>query len=124
MAHNPVVWWELASRDAESSVAFFREVFGWALEFDEDAGFWVMPADLHDQHSFVGGGIFTLRRARRPFVALYITVEDIEAKAHQIVQAGGTIVEGPFFIGSGSMICLFKEPSGVVFGMLQRARRP
>jgi uncharacterized protein len=124
MAENPVVWWELASHDAEKSVAFFRKVFGWALEFDENAGFHVMPADLHDQRAFVGGGIFTLRRARLPFVALYIAVDDIEAKARQIVETGGFIVEAPFEIASGSRICLFNEPSGVTFAMLQRGRRP
>jgi len=124
MAENPVVWWELAIHDAEKSLAFFREVFGWLLEFDENAGFYVMPADLRDQHAFVGGGIFTLRRARLPFVALYIAVDDIEAKARRIVEAGGFIVEAPFEIASGSRICLFNEPSGVTFATLQRARRP
>jgi hypothetical protein len=123
MADNPVVWWELASHDAEKSVAFFRDVFGWALEFDESAGFYVMSADSQDQSAFAGGGIFTLRRARLPFVALYIAVDDIEAKVRQIVQAGGFIVEAPLEIGSGSKICLFNEPSGVTFAMLQRAHR-
>jgi uncharacterized protein len=124
MGQNPIVWWELASHDAAKSIAFFCEVFGWALEFDESAGFYVYSADSHDQSAFAGGGIFTLRRARLPFVALYIAVEDIEAKARQVVEAGGFIVEAPFEIDSGSKICLFNEPSGVTFAMLQRATRP
>ena len=123
MAENPIVWWELASHDADRSVAFFREVFGWALEFDEGAGFYVLATDPHDQSVFAGGGIFTLRRAKLPFVALYIAVDDIEAKARQVVEAGGFIVEAPFEISGGSKICLFNEPSGVTFAMLQRMRR-
>ena len=39
MAQNPIVWWEPATHDAEQSVAIFRQVFGWPLEFDESAGF-------------------------------------------------------------------------------------
>jgi predicted enzyme related to lactoylglutathione lyase len=59
MAEDPVVWWELASHDAAKAVAFFRQVFGWALEFDERAGFYVVPTGPQDQRAFGGGGIFT-----------------------------------------------------------------
>ncbi|MCP4425936.1 MAG: VOC family protein, partial [Chloroflexi bacterium] len=46
---------------------------------------------------------------------------DIEAKAQLVEEAGGYIVEAPFEIQSGTKICLFNEPSGVTFAMLQSA---
>jgi hypothetical protein len=116
MSANPIVWWELASHDAEKSVQFFREVFGWQLDFDEKAGFF----KTHDNPPTVsGGGIFTLRRAKLPFVALYISVEDIQGMAKKVQEHGGFIVDPPFEVGGGTWICLFNEPSGVTFAMIE-----
>jgi predicted enzyme related to lactoylglutathione lyase len=115
---NPVVWWELASHDAERSVAFFREVFGWTIEYDAKAGFFRIPAPADS--GGIGGGIFTLRKARLPFLTLYIQVEDIDRKAAHVAEAGGLVVEPPLDIGGGSRICLFNEPSGVTFAMIQQ----
>jgi uncharacterized protein len=119
MSTNPVCWWELASNDADKTVSFLRKVFDWNLIFDEKLGFYVMPADDEDKQAFDGGGVFTLRKAKLPFVALYIRVADIEVKAKLVEAAGGLIVEAPFEIQSGTKICLFNEPSGVTFAMIQ-----
>ena len=122
MESHPIYWWELASHDAESTVNFLKTVFGWEIQFDRDAGFFTVPAD-RDHSDLHGGGIFTLRKAKLPFLTLYIKVEDIFAKAQQVEEAGGHIVEAPFVIGSGSYICLFNEPSGVTLAMIQPAAR-
>jgi len=119
MSVNPVVWWELASHDAEKTVAFLKIVFNWKLEFDEKLGFFVMPTDDGDKQAFGGGGVFTLGKAKLPFMALYIQVDDIEAKAKLVEEKGGYIVEAPFEIQSGTKICLFNEPFGVTFAMIQ-----
>ncbi len=118
MDNNPVVWWELGSHDAERSVGFFREVFGWIIEYDAKVGFYRVPPPTNCRG--IGGGIFTLRKARLPFLTLYIQVEDIESKAQAIKESGGMIVESPFDIGGGSKICLFNEPSGVTFALIQQ----
>ena len=65
------------------------------------------------------GLIFTLRQAKLPFLTLYIGVKDIEAKRRLVVENGGFIVIEPFDIGEGERICLFNEPSGVTFAMIQ-----
>jgi predicted enzyme related to lactoylglutathione lyase len=116
MPGNPIVWWELASHDSEKSVQFFRFAFGWKIDFDEKAGFY---KTRQDPPTLSGGGIFTLRRARLPFVALYISVEDIHAMVKKITEHGGFIVDPPFDTGGGEWICLFNEPSGVTFAMIQ-----
>ena len=119
MSANPIVWWELATHDAEKTVKFFRSVFDWQIELDEKAGFFKLR---HDPPAIGGGGIFTLRRARLPFVALYIRVDDIHGMAKKIEGHGGLIVDAPVEIGAGEWICLFNEPSGVTFAMIQQAK--
>lgn len=120
MQKNPIVFWELASHDMEKSASFFRKVFEWDIEMNERLGFYITPASspLGEQ---IDGGIFTLGKARLPFVALYIQVMDIDAKAKLIEENGGFIVEAPINVVGGSRICLFNEPSGVSFAMIQQS---
>lgn len=118
MQKNPVVFWELASHDMEKSVAFFREVFDWQIDFNERLGYYLLPETTPKDES-LEGAIFTLKRAKLPFLTIYIQVEDIDAKAALVAEKGGFIVEAPFDISPRSRICLFNEPSGVTFAMIQ-----
>ena len=117
---NPVVFWELACHDAEKSIAFFEKIFDWTFEQYPDSILY--GAETSRDGKGVDGGIFTLRKARLPFMAIYVQVEDIHEKAKLVVEAGGMIVEEPQQIPSGSWICLFTGPSGVTFAMLESAK--
>jgi predicted enzyme related to lactoylglutathione lyase len=123
MHKNPVVYWELASHYADVTVDFLHKVFDWEFEYDPNTTIFELPAGESSQ-AFAGGGVFTLRRAKLPFLTLYIRVEDIEAKTRLIQEYGGFIVEGPIEIPGGAKICLFNEPSGVTLAMIQSARKP
>jgi predicted enzyme related to lactoylglutathione lyase len=116
MSANSIVWWELATHDQEKSVRFFEKVFGWEFRLDESVGFYKMK---NGNFTLDGGGIFTLRRAKLPFMALYIQVDDIHAKAKLIQEHGGFIADPPAELAPGEWLCLFNEPSGVTFAMIQ-----
>ena len=123
MQNNPVVFWELASHDAEKTVAFLEELFGWNIQLDEPSGIFEIPADRGGPDHpapFAGGGVFTLRKARLPFLTIYIRVKDIGAMAKQVEELGGLIVIPPEVVVLGSRICLFNEPSGVTLAMYER----
>lgn len=117
MSENPVVFWELASNDQDRSASFFRDVFGWEVVLDPELGFYRVnpPAGKNP----AGGYIFTLRRAKLPFVSVYIRVDDIRAMRDKVVAHGGYIVLEPEEPAPGSLVCLFNEPSGVTFAMIQ-----
>ena len=102
-----------------TSMAFFRKVFEWDIEMNERLGYYITPASSPPGEQ-IDGGIFTLGKARLPFVALYIQVMDIDSKVKLIEENGGFIVEAPINIAGGSRICLFNEPSGVTFAMIQQ----
>ena len=116
MQLNPVVFWELASYDMEKSVQFFRDVFDWRIDFNDRLGFYIIPESTPQGES-MEGGVFTLKKAKLPFLTLYIQVDDMDNKARLIEEKSGFITEGPREIPGGSKICLFNEPSGVTFAM-------
>jgi len=121
MNGNPVVFWELASHDQDKSAQFFSDVFGWPVRFDERVGFYRVdpPAGAHPER----GIIFTLKRAKLPFVSVYIQVSDIKAMRDRVVAHGGHIVLEPEEPVPGSWVCLFNEPSGVTFAMLEEREK-
>jgi predicted enzyme related to lactoylglutathione lyase len=107
----------LASHDAEKSVKFFEDVFEWEIPMNERLGFYTTSAD--PEAGGLDGGIFTLKKAKLPFLTFFIQVEDIDAKARKIEECGGNLIEPPHTLDSGARICLFNEPSGVTFAMIQ-----
>lgn len=122
MKKNPVVYWELASHAAEKTTDFLKKVFGWIPEYDEKTTIFEYPAG-EAQDDFSGGGVFTLRRAKLPFLTIYIQVENIEVKAKLVEKYGGFIVESPHEISPGTKICLFNEPSGVTLAMIEKSKK-
>lgn len=120
MPKNPVIYWELASHDAAKTVQFLKKVFDWDFEYDARTTIHELPVELTPVH---GGGVFTLRRAKLPFLTIYIKVDDLDAKVKLIEEHGGFIVDPPLDLPSGSRICLFNEPSGVTLAMIQAPRK-
>jgi uncharacterized protein len=118
MQKNPVVFRELATHDMDAATALFKAVFDWNSEFDERLGFNII-SDITLAEESIAGGIFTPKRAKLPFVALDIRVENIYTKAELIKQQGGFIVDEPTETPGGTKICLFNEPSKVTFAMLE-----
>jgi predicted enzyme related to lactoylglutathione lyase len=119
MPNNPVIYWELASHDAPQTVDFLKKVFDWDFEYDARTTIHELPVELTPVQ---GGGVFTLRRAKLPFLTIYIKVDDLDAKVKLIEENGGFIVDPPLTLPSGSRICLFNEPSGVTLAMIQSAK--
>jgi predicted enzyme related to lactoylglutathione lyase len=120
MSDNPVVYWELASHDAPQTVEFLKNVFNWDFEYDARTTIHELPVELTPVQ---GGGVFTLRRAKLPFLTIYIKVDDLDAKVKLIEENGGFIVDPPLTLPNGSRICLFNEPSGVTLAAIQSAKK-
>ena len=120
MPPNPVVFWELGTHDGPESLEFFTTVFGWTSAPVPGAATFFHTLDTGGKDSGIDGGVFTLRQARPAFLTVYILVNDIEARAELVEQAGGMIVEAPHEISPGTWICLFNDPSGVTFAMLEK----
>ena len=53
---NPVVYWELASHDADKSSRFLQDVFGWQMEYDPATTIHEAPGNLAEG-SCPGGGV-------------------------------------------------------------------
>jgi predicted enzyme related to lactoylglutathione lyase len=120
--NNPVVYWELASHNAEKTAGFLQKVFDWSPEYDDKSKIYEFPSKAESLEACSGGGVFTLQRAKLPFITIFIKVENIDTKVKLIEENGGFIVEAPIEINSQTKICLFNEPSGVTLAMIQKRK--
>ncbi|RFA07934.1 hypothetical protein B7R54_00930 [Subtercola boreus] len=113
-------WIDLITSDVDSARTFYGELFGWSY------GSYPMPGDATYYMSTIDGrnvaGLMQLAPAMEgdaPAWQTYLAVDDADAAAGRVTDAGGTVLfpvdEIP---GSGRMTIAF-DPSGAKFGLWQ-----
>ena len=114
---NPVVHWELMSKDPAKVSNFYAKLFGWKIQ--QMGG----PVDYRlvetGGNGGINGGIMKPERAG-PWpgnMLFYIAVDDLSAYRKKIVAAGGKIhVEEQKVPGMGKF-SLFTDPEGRMMGL-------
>ena len=117
---NPVVHWELMSKDPAKVATFYEKTFGWKIQHRPELNYRIVDTA---SGSGINGGILKPER-EGPWpgnMVLYIAVDDLAAYRKKIVAAGGTVhVEQQDVPGMGSL-CLFTDPEGRMMGLWQAA---
>ncbi len=116
---NPVVHWEMMSKNPEKVTAFYTKIFGWKVQNLPHMSYHLVEAG----EGGIGGGIFKPDR-EGPWpgnLTLYVAVDDLAAFRKKIVAAGGKIdVEEQEVPGMG-WLCLFTDPDGRMMGLWKPA---
>jgi len=118
---NPVVHWELMSKDPAKVSDFYAKLFGWKIQHMPEMDYRLVEA----VEGGIGGGIFKPDR-EGPWpgnMTLYVAVDDLAAYRKKIVAAGGKIhVEDQEVPGMGRL-CLFADPEGRMMGLWQALKK-
>ncbi len=118
---NPVVHWELMSKDPAKVSDFYAKLFGWKIQHMPEVNYRLVEA----VEGGIGGGIFKPDR-EGPWpgnMVLYIAVDDLAAYRKKIFAAGGKIhVEDQEVPGMGRL-CLFTDPEGRMMGLWQALKK-
>jgi predicted enzyme related to lactoylglutathione lyase len=113
---NPVVHWEMMSKDPSKVSDFYKKIFGWEITYQPELNYFM--AETGGQGG-INGGIFKPDR-KGPWPAMltvYVAVDDLAPYRKKIVAAGGEIhVEEQEVPGMGSL-CLFTDPEGRMMGL-------
>lgn len=113
-------WHELYARDWPSAFAFYEALFGWRKGEAVDLGpMGTYQLFGHGAEPF--GGMMSLPQAPIPAWMYYFSVDDIDAAAERIRQAGGAITNGPMQVPGGGWIVQAADPQGAHFALLQAA---
>lgn len=112
-------WVDLAVPDLEAARAFYPGLFGWDLvDTGEEYGGYLI--------GHVGGeavaGIGPTPPGMEGMPAVwttYIAVDDVDATAAKVTEAGGQLLYPPGDIGESGRMAIAADPTGAAFGMWQ-----
>jgi predicted enzyme related to lactoylglutathione lyase len=117
---NPVVHWELMSKDPAKVAGFYEKLFGWKIEHRPELNYRIVEtgAPKGGMQGINGGIVKPEREGPWPAnMVLYILVDDLAAVRKKIVAAGGKIhVEEQKVPGMGKL-ALFTDPEGRMMGL-------
>jgi len=113
---NPVVHWELMSKDPAKAAAFYEKLFGWKIQHRPELNYRIV--DTGGEGGINGGIVKPDREEPWPGNMLcYILVDDLAEYRKKIVAAGGRIhVEEQVVPGMGAL-SLFTDPEGRMMGL-------
>ena len=114
---SPFIWYELMTTDTVAAEAFYRGVIGWQTK---DAGMPGIAYTLLSAGDVQVGGVMALppealAAGARPGWIGYLAVDDADASAVRIRQAGGAIHRAPEDIPGIGRFAVATDPHGAAF---------
>lgn len=114
MKHGAFGWTELMTTDPEAAKKFYEAIFGWETE--------KAPMDFVDYtvvkvDGDAVGGLMKLpseAEGMPPHWSVYVTVDDVDAVAAKVVEAGGKVLRPPDDIPEVGRFCVIQDPQGAV----------
>jgi hypothetical protein len=117
---NPVVHWELMSKEPAKLAGFYGKLFGWKVQHRPELDYRIVDTGAAEgEMPGINGGIVKPNR-EGPWpgnMLFYIAVDDLAKYRTKIAAAGGKIhVEAQKVPGMGKF-CLFTDPEGRMMGL-------
>jgi len=110
---NPVVQWQIVSREPARVEEFFTKVFGWTVDTNNGLGYRAVKTGGFD------GGIWPSPPEGHNMVQLFVKVADIDAALDAITAAGGSIVFPKQQLPDGDAMAVALDPTGMPFGLME-----
>jgi predicted enzyme related to lactoylglutathione lyase len=113
----PIAWFEITSHDPTRLVAFYRELFDWAIADGPEPGYSMVDTGAGD--AAIGGGIGSTQGADDPGgVTVYMRVEDLQAYLDKAETLGGKALVPPTDLPGGyGRFAMFADPDGHAVGL-------
>jgi predicted enzyme related to lactoylglutathione lyase len=117
------VWYDLMTTDTKAAEAFYCGVLGWAAK---DSGMPGMSYTILSVGETMIGGLMPLppeaaAAGARPMWTGYIGVDDVDAMAARVKQAGGSVHKGPEDIPGVGRFAYVADPQGAGFILFKGA---
>jgi predicted enzyme related to lactoylglutathione lyase len=115
---NPVVHWQLITRDPESTSRFYAELFDWKISAQNQLGYRTVQTGTGKG---IDGGIWPAPPNGSEIVQLYVEVEDIDSMLARLEQLGGRVLMPKQMLPDGDAMALALDPAGRPFGLMTSA---
>jgi predicted enzyme related to lactoylglutathione lyase len=117
---QPVVHWELWSKNPGKLSDFYEKVFSWNIRHIPEMNYNMVETG---GGGGINGGIMTPQEGPWPGnMAFYIDVDDLDAYGRKVEEAGGKIVVDKIDVPGMGQFSLFEDPDGRVLGMWKQQK--
>lgn len=115
-------WFELSTNNQDAAKAFYSNLFGWAITdnpMGPDAVYTLFQIDGLDAAACCTLQPEQAAHGVPPNWAVYIAVENADAAAGKVTEAGGTVVVPPFDVMDLGRMAVLQDPAGAAFCVWQ-----
>jgi predicted enzyme related to lactoylglutathione lyase len=126
-ANGSFCWNELSTTDDAAAIKFYTELLGWQVKgsnMPPCEGSPEAPPMVYNEIVVDGkhvGGIFKMGsefgQTPSHWMA-YVAVEDVDAKAAQVVELGGKVCVPPTDIPNTGRFCVINDPTGATISLI------
>ncbi len=119
-ASGAFCWNELGTSNLESAKSFYTQLLGWKLKDSHTTGMVYHEITLDGERGI--GGMFQMTSEFGDMPShwtAYVAVEDVDAKAKQVKELGGTIRVPPTDIPNVGRFCVINDPTGATLSLIK-----
>lgn len=113
---NPVVHFEIQSKQSEALKSFYGDLFGWHIDSSNPMNYGIV--DTHSEGQGIGGGIGDAASGVNR-VTFYVQVDDLQALLDKAESMGGKTLMPVTAVMPDVVIALFSDPEGNVIGLVK-----
>jgi uncharacterized protein len=126
--HGDFIWYELLTTDADAAGEFYGKVIGWTSSSSGQPGMdyrFFSSGDGSDNKDGVGGYMAITpemaEHGAQPAWVGYIAVDDVDAAAQSITEAGGSVLMPAMDLEGVGRMAMVADPQGAVFYVMRGA---
>ena len=114
---NPIVHFELWSREPKKVADFYSEVFDWSVNYTDQLSYWLIDTL---SGSGINGGMFEPQEGALPAkLAFYVQVDDVEAAIEKATAAGAKVLVPATEIPQVGWSAILLDPEERAFGLFK-----
>jgi uncharacterized protein len=112
-------WVDLGTPDIDAAVEFYGGLFGWDVPEPENAEQTGGYSQAMKDGKPVAGMMPLMQEGQPPAWSSYVSVEDADATAAKVAEAGGNVIAEPMDVMDLGRMAVFADSTGAVFGIWQ-----
>jgi predicted enzyme related to lactoylglutathione lyase len=112
---DPVMQWQIVSKEPAKHAAFYSAVFGWSVTADNPMGYLIASTNAERG---ISGGFWPAPPEASAFVQLFVEVSDMSKTINSVTKNGGSILIPPQNLPEGEQMAILRDPMGVTFGIM------
>lgn len=113
-----VIHFEIVADDAERTVKFYENVFGWKVQkWDGPMDYWFLMTGDENEPGI--DGAFGMRQSKDDITVNTIDVESVDETTKLIEKNGGEIVRPKGAVPGVGWLAYFKDSEGNLWGIMQ-----